>query len=186
LHIHSKIRSRFRITFFIAWLLVFSIILYACSFEDRVSSSDDEAQHINKLLICPICPSETIDQAQVQLAVQMRDIVTRKLQAGESEEQILQFFVDRYGESVLAAPPKSGFSLLVWVVPPVGLLGAILLLYFLMKNMQRLGGREDMSQNIKTSKMLKNQINPYLRRVDQEIDLLGVENPETFHAADRE
>jgi cytochrome c-type biogenesis protein CcmH/NrfF len=116
----------------------------------------------------------------------MRDIVTRKLQAGESEEQILQFFVDRYGESVLAAPPKSGFSLLVWVVPPVGLLGAILLLYFLMKNMQRLGGREDMSQNIKTSKMLKNQINPYLRRVDQEIDLLGVENPETFHAADRE
>lgn len=179
-------RLNLRTILLVSWLLVFSVIFSACGFDDRVSSSDNEAQRINKLLICPICPSETIDQAQVQLAVQMRDIVARKLQAGESEEQILQFFVDRYGESVLAAPPKSGFTLLVWVVPPIGLLGAILLLYFLMKNMQRLGGKENMRQDIRTSKMRKDQFNPYLHRVDQEIGLLGVENLETFHATDRE
>ena len=139
-------RLNLRTILLVSWLLVFSVIFSACGFDHRVSSSDNEAQRINKLLICPICPSETIDQAQVQLAVQMRDIVARKLQAGESEEQILQFFVERYGESVLAAPPKSGFTLLVWVVPPVGLLGAILLLYFLLDMPQATFSMRDLGQ----------------------------------------
>ncbi|MEE8373548.1 MAG: cytochrome c-type biogenesis protein CcmH, partial [Dehalococcoidia bacterium] len=45
-----------------------------------------------------------------------------KLAQGETREEILQFFVERYGESVLAAPAKSGFSLIVWLTPILGIL----------------------------------------------------------------
>ena len=45
----------------------------------------------------------------------------------ESEEEIFDFFVDRYGTSVLAQPPKSGFNLTVWIVPPLILLGGVAL-----------------------------------------------------------
>ena len=80
------------------------------------------AYSIDRSLICPVCPAETIDQAQVQLAKQMRALVREKLAEGWSREQILDLFVESYGEDVLASPPKSGFNLLVWVVPPVGVL----------------------------------------------------------------
>ena len=69
--------------------------------------------------MCPICPGESIDQAQNTLALQMRGIVRDKLADGETEDQIKQFFVERYGPSVLLEPPRRGFSLTAWVVPPL-------------------------------------------------------------------
>ena len=77
------------------------------------------------MLMCPVCPAETIDQAQVEISRQMRRVVREMLAEGASRDQILQFFVDRYGTGVLAAPPKSGVNLVAWVVPVVGVLAAL-------------------------------------------------------------
>ncbi len=56
-----------------------------------------EAQRIDRMLMCPVCPAETIDQAQVEISRQMRRVVREMLAEGASQDQILQFFVDRYG-----------------------------------------------------------------------------------------
>ena len=111
------------------------LTLAACS-SDAPPSLEERAQSIHKQLICLQCPGETIDQSQVELAAQMRAAVWERLQDGWTREEILQYFVDRYGEAVLAAPPKKGFSLLAWVVPPIGLAGALVLLLLVVRSMR--------------------------------------------------
>ena len=82
-----------------------------------------EAQGIDEMLMCPVCPAESIDQAQVPLARQMRQRVREMLAEGASRQDILDYFADRYGQNVLASPPKSGFNLLAWVLPVIGVGG---------------------------------------------------------------
>lgn len=126
---------------------------------------EEEAQGIDKSLMCPVCPSETIDQSQVQLAGQMRDIVREKLAAGESRDEILQFFVDRYGTAVLAEPPRSGFNLLVWVAPPVALLAGGLVLFAVLRAMR--GPRDsDEPEGVGPDEA---GLEPYLSAVDRDI-----------------
>ena len=126
---------------------------------------EELAQGIDKSLMCPVCPSETIDQSQVQLAGQMRDIVREKLAAGESREDILQFFVDRYGTAVLAEPPRSGFNLLVWVVPPVALLAGGLVLAVVLRSMRR-PRDSDAPDSLQPDDA---GLEPYLSAVDRDI-----------------
>ena len=89
-----------------------------------------EAQAIDRMLMCPVCPAETIDQAQVEISFQMRALVREMLAQGRSRDEVLDYFVDRYGPGILAAPPKSGANLLAWILPVVGVvagLGAVAL-----------------------------------------------------------
>ena len=113
-----------------AALLACLAAVTACATESGPSAAQDleaTAQGIDKNLMCPICPSETIDQSQTEIANQMRRTVREKLTEGESRDDILQFFVDRYGQDVLAVPPKSGFNLLVWLAPPIACCSAAVL-----------------------------------------------------------
>jgi cytochrome c-type biogenesis protein CcmH len=86
---------------------------------------EKEAQRIDRMLMCPVCPAETIDQAQVEYSKQMRRVVREMLVQGNSRDEILDFFAERYGPQVLAAPPKSGLSLLAWIVPVVAVFAVI-------------------------------------------------------------
>ena len=131
------------------------------------------AYSIDRSLICPVCPAETIDQAQVQLAKQMRALVREKLAEGWSREQILDLFVESYGEEVLASPPKTGFNLLVWIVPPVGVLGALVLLVSVVGAMRR----TTVSNRAVTVQPSDGELEPYLSMVDEELGLLTA--PET-------
>ena len=72
-----------------------SIVMAGCaSSSEPVSPEEREsvAQGIDKSLMCPVCPSETIDQSQVEIAKQMRVMVREQLAQGDSRNKILQFF----------------------------------------------------------------------------------------------
>ena len=115
-----------------------SIPLIACSnAQADVPAVEQRAQALNKSIMCPVCPGESIDQSQVALAVQMRGIVNEKLADGWSDEQIRQFFVERYGPSVLLQPPTQGVSLLAWLLPPIGAVAAIAVFVFVLRHMRR-------------------------------------------------
>ena len=145
-------------------VIAFAVLISACGGEGG-RSPEERAQSIDKSLICPVCPGETIDQAQVELSRQMRATVREKLAEGQSKGEILQFFVDRYGEDVLAAPPKSGFNLVAWVVPPAAVTGAGVLLLLVVRNMRRNG---EVQQG---KEALEEGLEPYLARVDREIGI---------------
>ena len=126
-----------------AVLLLGLVLTFSACAGEAPPSLEERAQSIDQQLICLQCPGETIDQSQVELAAQMRAAVRARLEDGWTRDEVLQYFVDRYGEAVLAAPPKEGFSLLAWVVPPVGLAGALVLLLLVVRSMRIRGDQEN-------------------------------------------
>ena len=74
---------------------------------------------IAERLDCPVCQGQSVRESNAQLATQMREIIIIRLQGGQSEEQIMQFFADRYGPGVLREPPREGLALGVWIGPLV-------------------------------------------------------------------
>lgn len=78
-------------------------------------SIDEQTAAIAKQLKCPVCQNIPVAYSQSQLAEEMREVIRDKVAQGESEEAIIQYFVDRYGEDVLLEPRREGFSLLLWV-----------------------------------------------------------------------
>ena len=126
--------------------------------------------------MCPVCPSETIDQSRVELAQQMRDLVVEMLEQGRSKEEILDFFVSRYGEDVLGAPPKSGFNILIWVVPVLALPVVVAILVMVLRNMRRRQG--DPTEGSLASSGSEEDLKPYLACVDEEMEkVLGESTP---------
>lgn len=100
----------------IALLLSFALVGSAAAQSPEL---DRQTREVAGALMCPICQNLSAADSQSELAGQMRQIVRTKLAAGESREQILAYFVDRYGEEILIDPPKRGFNLFIWIVPPL-------------------------------------------------------------------
>src|SRR3972149_12318111 len=115
------------------------VMLGGCSVPERTRSLDEKAQDIYRSLMCPLCQRQTIEQSQSELSAQMRAVVREKLEQGETKEEILQFFVERYGETVLAAPVKSGFNLIAWLAPITGIIVGGIALWLTIRKWARRG-----------------------------------------------
>ena len=90
--------------------------------------TDDEVNAIAKQLYCPVCENIPLDVCPTQACAQWREIIRQKLAEGWTEDQIKQYFVDQYGDRVLATPPARGLNWLVYILPPaVIVLGAYIL-----------------------------------------------------------
>ena len=126
-----------------------------------------EAQAIDGMIMCPVCPAETIDQAQVPLARQMRAMVRQKLSEGATRQEILDFFADRYGQSVIGAPPKSGVNLVAWLLPPVALAAALLAGVWFLRTMS--AGSKAQPGGGAPSPESERGLEPYLEMVDRQL-----------------
>lgn len=83
---------------------------------------------ISEELRCLVCQNETIAASHADLAVDLRQQIRLKLQAGQSKQQIVGFMVDRYGEFVLYRPPLEARTALLWLGPFALLVVALLTL----------------------------------------------------------
>ena len=122
-----------------AFAVVLSVLFLAvgCTTQYDVPPLERRAYELDKAIMCPVCPGESIDQSQNPLAVQMRAIVLEQLQQGRTESEIKDFFVERYGTSVLLEPPASGFNLVVWVLPPLAVGAGAVSLFLALRLMRR-------------------------------------------------
>ena len=161
------------------WLLgvvLLALILAACgSGSGSTPSLEKRAQSIDKKLMCPVCPAETIAQSQATVALDMRDFVREKLAEGWSEQQVLDYFSspDRYGISILSDPPKSGRNLGVWIVPPVGALAGIILTFFVIRAM-----KSRLSQPKAEDLTLDDDIlAPYIAQIDAQLEARRLGRP---------
>jgi len=78
---------------------------------------DEEVRELALELRCPVCQNLSVADSPSELANEMRGLIREQLQAGKSPADVLDYFVGRYGEWILLAPPKRGFNLIVWVLP---------------------------------------------------------------------
>lgn len=99
--------------------------------------SDDEVNRVAKQMFCPVCENVPLDVCPTEACRQWRQTIREKLQAGWSDQQIKDYFVEQYGERVLAQPSTRGLNILVWVLPPIGVLVGAIVLWRVLRQMVR-------------------------------------------------
>ncbi len=116
-------------SFWLALLLVLSLVLVGIAYAQAPTPSDDQVNAIARQLYCPVCENIPLDVCPTQACAQWRELIREKLAQGWSATQIKQYFVDQYGDRVLGTPPAHGLNWLVYILPPIAiLLGAFILL----------------------------------------------------------
>ena len=86
---------------------------------------EERAREISKGLRCPVCRNESIDESNAGVSGDLRVLVRERLVAGDSDAEVIDYVVDRYGEYVLLNPPATGSNLILWVAGPVLFLAAL-------------------------------------------------------------
>ena len=89
-------------------------------------SLEERARQISKDLRCLVCQNESIDESDAALARDLRVLVRERLQVGDSNEEVLQFVVDRYGEFALLRPRIDGVNYVLWWFGPLFLIFSII------------------------------------------------------------
>jgi cytochrome c-type biogenesis protein CcmH len=84
------------------------------------------AREISKDVRCLVCQNQSIDDSNADLARDLRILVRERLEAGDTNQEVRDYLVARYGEYVLLKPPVTGATLLLWAAPAILLLaGAV-------------------------------------------------------------
>ncbi len=87
--------------------------------EEQLSNPvlENRARELSKIIRCLVCQNQSIDDSDAQLAKDLRILLRERLVAGDSDEQVKQYLVDRYGNYVLFEPPMTASTLLLWGAP---------------------------------------------------------------------
>ena len=86
---------------------------------------EHRARDIGRDLRCLVCQNQSIDDSDADLARDLRIIVRERILAGDSDQQVRKFVVDRYGDYVLLNPPFKAGTLVLWLGPFVLFVGAL-------------------------------------------------------------
>ncbi|MGE0232887.1 MAG: cytochrome c-type biogenesis protein [Flavobacteriaceae bacterium] len=108
---------------------------------------EQRARALSTQLRCMVCQNQTIDDSDAPLARDLRILVRERLVAGDSDEEALQFIVDRYGEFVLLKPRLSARNALLWGAPFLLLvIGGVVAFVFLRRRTPPASGPEPLSE----------------------------------------
>ena len=108
-------------------LLAALVVALAVVSPAAASEQNPTLPELERELICPTC-HESLAASSSPIADRMRAFIRARIAAGDTKSEIKAKLVDQFGESVLAAPPKSGFNLLAWLLPLAGIVVAATIL----------------------------------------------------------
>jgi cytochrome c-type biogenesis protein CcmH len=126
----------------------------------------DEINAVAKQMYCPVCENIPLDVCPTQACAEWRDLIKDKLQAGWSDDQIKIYFVEQFGDRVLATPPARGLNWLVYVFPPLVFLGGVAVLY---KAFRTWNQPPDLVAASIEAAEPENQDDEYVRRLEEEL-----------------
>jgi cytochrome c-type biogenesis protein CcmH len=122
----------------------FVVVLLACMLVPvflHATDTEREARAIEDLLMAPCCFRQQVSVHQSPTATEVRRDIRARLAAGESRQAILDAYAAEHGEGVLAVPPASGSNLVLYVLPPLALVGSILLVVAVIRRLSLPTGR---------------------------------------------
>jgi len=101
-------------------LVVAAVSLVVAATGDRGAlTNEDRVQDIAASLACPVCQGQSIGESDVPVAREIRAEIRRRVDTGETDDEIRAFLVDIYGEDIDYAPSTQGVTGLVWILPPL-------------------------------------------------------------------
>lgn len=110
------------------------------TYEFASEAERDRYRQLTEELRCPKCQNQNIADSNAPIAVDLRAEIYRKLEAGESNAQIIDYLVARYGDFVLYKPPVSGRTLLLWYGPAALLVGGFIVLAVIVRRRRKNDG----------------------------------------------
>lgn len=104
------------------WPVMFAVLVLALAIgswpqKEMASGPEARAQSIAQQVRCPTCAGLSVGESDSPLARSAREEIAQRVDAGQSDQQIKDFFVSVYGAEALTAPPSRGFGGLVWLIP---------------------------------------------------------------------
>ena len=110
------------VTVGLAMIVVFGLVRSDQSDEDR-------ARGIGARVKCPVCQGVAIADSPSETARAMMDVVEERIAEGWSDRQIIDYFSERYTDSIVIDPPFSGNTLLVWLLPGFAVIAGMVMIY---------------------------------------------------------
>ena len=99
--------------------------------------NEERFQNLTNELRCLVCQNQTIAESNATLAVDLKKQVAKQITEGKSDQEILQFMEERYGEFVLYNPPVSPENSLLWLGPFIVLVIAVFILFAALKRQSK-------------------------------------------------
>ena len=130
--------------------------------------TDDQVNAIAKQMYCPVCENTPLDVCPTQACIEWRELIREMLAEGKTETEIKQYFVNRFGDRVLAAPPARGLNWLVYLIPPVAILAGVLILYSALRALRR-PSPQDPTPADAGSQVTSTVNDEYTRRIEEEL-----------------
>ena len=120
-------------------LLTVLISLFGATLAKEAQSNEDpkieqRMKVLTEQLRCMVCQNETLDASRADLAENLRKEIREQIKAGKSDQEIIAFLTQRYGDYVLYNPPVKKTTYLLWFGPFVLLIGGTALLYRYVRN----------------------------------------------------
>jgi cytochrome c-type biogenesis protein CcmH len=100
-------------------------------------ATEQEVYEVAARLRCVVCQNLSVADSPSEMAGQMRAVIRERLTTGERPDRVVQYFVDKYGEWILLEPRRQGFTLLVWVLPPIAVVAGLALVAILLARWTR-------------------------------------------------
>ena len=123
--------------------VVLAFALLACRVEAQTSRAipdsvlDARVREVSSKLRCPVCQGLSLQDSPSELSQEMKDVVREQLAAGKSPDDVVQYFVGKYGEWILLQPKASGFNLAVYALPVLMLAGGALVVVLAVRRWTR-------------------------------------------------
>lgn len=107
---------------------------------------EERAKAIDMQLRCVVCQSQSIAESNAPLAKDLRILVRERITAGESDQEVIDYIVERYGSYVLLKPPVQGNTVFLWVFPAFALVIGALGVFLVLRNQKpTVAAKDDLS-----------------------------------------
>ena len=140
--------------------------------EGPTKTIDDRVAEIAGELMCPVCQGQSVSESNSELAHEMRSVIKAKLEQGETREQIIDYFVARYGQSVKGAPPTHGAYSLMWILPWAIVIVGLIVIGVIFKKQSNTNSEANDARNSAGSRDKDISKEDYEARIKRELESL--------------